>query len=198
MGLATRALALQSAETPLSASSDVHLHRFPDLRRPPANRCSLCKLVFACPCGASEGSTFAERGASEGSTFADFAPLPPIMIDGLQAVSLASPPPRDPAFPMPVRCIVIAVRPRLCTRAGTPLYILSCARGRIERTARVSLRPSRRDGWSRVKISVAETVLTWNACPPLLAPARWPRLNTDAGHIPADHACLRVGRVSAC
>ena len=100
-------------------------------------------------------------------------------------------------------------RPRLCTRAGTPLYILSFAGGRIERTARVSLRPSRREmcsgaslrteaGWLRVKISVTETVLTWNACPPLLAPARWPRLNTDAGHIPADHACLRVGRVSAC
>ena len=26
-----------------------------------------------------------------------------------RAISLASPPPRDPAFPMPVRCIVIAV-----------------------------------------------------------------------------------------
>ena len=193
MGLATRALALQSAETPLSASSDVHLHRLPDLRRPPANRCSLCKLVFACPCGASEGSACSDAPTFPqlSSTFADFAPLPPI-------ISLASPPPRDPAFPMPVRCIVIAVRPRLCTRAGTPLYILSCARGRIERTARVSLRPSRRDGWLRVKISVAETVLTWNACPLLLAPARWPRLNKDAGHIPADHACLRVGRVSAC
>ena len=190
MGLATRALALQSAETPLSANSDVHLHRFPDLRRPPANRCSLCKLVFAC----SAAPTFPP--SVERQNFRRFRPIAANY--DRRAISLASPPPRDPAFPMPVRCIVIAVRPRLCTRAGTPLYILSCARGRIERTARVSLRPSRRDGWLRVKISVAETVLTWNACPPLLAPARWPRLNTDAGHITADHACLRVGRVSAC